>query len=102
MNWAVTLDLCHTGKSYEVDFVIFAFLDPEKPILDIRHGVSVKTPKNDVIMACMLAAILVFRHIGLSYEVDFVIFDFVDPENHILDIRQGTLAAIIENDVIMT
>ena len=39
----------------------------------------------------ILAAILDFRHIGFSQEIEFVKFGFLDPENLVLDILQAIL-----------
>ena len=41
------------------------------------------------ILAAILVAILDFRHIGFSDEIDFVKFGFPDPENLENDILQA-------------
>ena len=41
------------------------------------------------ILAAILAAILEFRHIGFSEEVEIMKFEFLDPENLGLDILQA-------------
>ena len=45
--------------------------------------------QNNPLLTAILAAILDFRHIGLSDKIYFAIFELVDPENPMLDILQA-------------
>ena len=50
------------------------------------------------ILGAILAAILDFRHIGFSEEVEIVKFEFLDPENLGLDILQAIFLTIGTNN----